>query len=203
MASCLSCRTRLLRVHLPTVLRPWGQGNSGPAGQPIRHCWESILEVTGNTQRTIVFRRQHTCSLPAATKFNKQIQRIVMVPTDHDIPFSKTFQGLLRYIFKDFSRTFLCSFKHLFAKKWSTMDFSNKTYRDHLILSSPEKWWGGGERGDLGMCVLTLLDDLLYYGYNTNSNNYAWKGGLGVLPQKNFIRISTKSCNSRQFWRVH
>ena len=71
-----------------------------------------------------------------------------MVPTDHDIPFSRTFQGLLRYIFKDFSRTFLCSFKHPFVKKWSTMYFSNKTYRDHLILSSPEKWWG-----EIWVCV--------------------------------------------------
>ena len=44
-------------------------------------------------------------------------RRRIMVPTDHDIPFSRTFQGLLRYIFKDFSRTFLCSFKHPFAKK--------------------------------------------------------------------------------------
>ena len=123
-----------------------------------------------------------------------------MVPTDHDIPFSRTFQGLLRYIFKDFSRTFLCSFKHPFAKKWSTMEFTNKTYRDHLILSSPEKWWGGGR---LGYVFLTLLDDLLYYGYNAASNNSAWKGGLGVLPQKIFIRIRTKSCNSRQFSRVH
>ena len=35
------------------------------------------------------------------------------------------------------------------------MDFSNKTYRDHLILSLPEKWWGG----DLGMRVLPVLDD--------------------------------------------
>ena len=42
---------------------------------------------------------------------------INMVPTDHDIPFSRTFQGLLRYIFKEFSRTFLCSSKHPFAKK--------------------------------------------------------------------------------------
>ena len=119
-----------------------------------------------------------------------------MVPTDHDIPFSRTFQGLLRYIFKDFSRTFLHSFKHPFAKKWSTMDFSNNTYRDHLILSSPEN----GGRGGFGYVYLTFLDDLLHYGYNTASNNSAWKGGLKVLPQKNFIRISTKSCNSRQFW---
>ena len=72
-----------------------------------------------------------------------------MVPTDQDKPFSWTFQGLLRYIFKKFSRTFLCSLKHPFTKKWSTMDFSNKSYRHHLILSSPEKWGGGR---DLGMC---------------------------------------------------
>ena len=44
-------------------------------------------------------------------------ENVVMVPTDHDIPFSRTFQGLLRSIFKDFSRTFLCSFKHPFEKK--------------------------------------------------------------------------------------
>ena len=37
---------------------------------------------------------------------------VTMVPTDHDISFLRTFQGLLRYIFKDF----LCSFKHPFAK---------------------------------------------------------------------------------------
>ena len=79
------------------------------------------------------------------------------------------------------------------------MDFSNKIYRDNLILSSPEKWGGGR----FGYVFLNFLDDLLYYGYNTASNNTDWKGGLGVLPQKIFIRISTKSCNSRQFWRVH
>ena len=40
------------------------------------------------------------------------------------------------------------------------MDFSNKTYRDHLILSSTEKWWG---RGEILVCVFNCLDDLLYY----------------------------------------
>ena len=75
-----------------------------------------------------------------------------MVPTDHDIPFSRTFQGLLRYIFKEFSRTFLCSFKHPFAKKWSTMDFSNKTYRDHFDLKVCQKNGGGGGGRKLGMC---------------------------------------------------
>ena len=34
-----------------------------------------------------------------------------MVPTDHDIPFSRTFQGLLRYIFKDFSLFFQTSIR--------------------------------------------------------------------------------------------
>ena len=70
------------------------------------------------------------------------------------------------------------------------MDFSNKTYRDHLILSSPEKWLGW----DWGyVCFNFVLDDLLYYGYGytTASNNSAWKwgGGLGVLPQKNLLEL--------------
>ena len=41
----------------------------------------------------------------------------------------------------------------------------------------------GAKFGDV---FLTFLDDLLYYGHNTGSNNSAWKGGLGVLPQKIF-----------------
>ena len=53
--------------------------------------------------------------------------------------------------------------------------------------------------GGYGSVFLTFLDDLLYYGYNTASKN----SGLGVLPQKIFIRISTKSYNSKQFCRVH
>ena len=94
------------------------------------------------------------------------------------------FQGLLMYIFKEFSRTFLCSFKHPFTKKLSTVDFSNKTYRDHFISSLPEKWWGGG---DFLYVFSTFLDALLHYGYKTVSNNSAWKGGMGVLPQKFFL----------------
>ena len=66
------------------------------------------------------------------------------------------------------------------------MDFSNKTYREHLILSSPEKWGGGG----IWVCVFNFLDDLLYCGYNTGSNNSAWKGqggGSGGPPlEKNY-----------------
>ena len=45
------------------------------------------------------------------------------------------------------------------------MDFSNKTYSDHLILSLPENVGGGGER--FLYVILTFLDDLLYYGYYT------------------------------------
>ena len=120
-----------------------------------------------------------TSQLSASTKS--------MVPTDHDIPFSRTFQGLLRYIFKDFSRTFLCSLKHPFAKKWSTMDFSKKTYRDHLISSLLEKCWGGG--GRFGYVFLTFSDDLLYYGYNTGSNNPAWRGVWGSSPRKNLLEL--------------
>ena len=29
------------------------------------------------------------------------------------------------------------------------------------------------------------------------------KGGLGVLPQKMYDKITTKSCNSRHIWWVH
>ena len=40
-----------------------------------------------------------------------------------------------------------------------------------------------------GYVFLTFLDDLLYYGYNIASNNSAWKGGLGVLPQKILLEL--------------
>ena len=122
-----------------------------------------------------------------------------MVPTDHDIPFSRTFQGLLMYIFKEFSRTLLCSFKRPFMKKLSTMDFSNKTCRDHLILSSPEKWWG-----EIWVCVFICFRWFRCIMVIIQAQTFLLKrgGGLGVLPQKIFIRISTKSCNCRQFWRV-
>ena len=75
------------------------------------------------------------------------------------------------------------------------MDFSNNTMQRPFDFEFARKMGGGG----LGYVFLTVLDDMQYYGYNTDSNNSAWKGFLGVLPQKFFIRISTKSCNSRQF----
>ena len=51
------------------------------------------------------------------------------------------------------------------------MDFSNKTYRDHLILSSSEKWGGG-----FWYVFLTFLDDL----------QFCLKGGYGGPPPEKF-----------------
>ena len=81
------------------------------------------------------------------------------------------------------------------------MDFLNKTCTETIWSLVRQKNVVGGFV--FLYVFLTILDDLLYYGYNTAPNNSAWKGGLRVLPQKILIRISTKSCNSRQFWRVH
>ena len=107
---------------------------------PVKFCWIPFRGFRGKVENVRDYTRRRTDD---------------MVPTDHDIPFSRTFQGLLRYIFKDFSRTFLCSFKLQFAKKRSSiMDFLNKTYRDHLIFNSPEKWWGGGE---IWVCVFIFF----------------------------------------------
>ena len=111
--------------------------------------------------------------------------------------------------FKDFWGTFSRSFQGLFFvlsnissqkidKQWTFQIRHTET-----IWSWVRQRYGGGE---FWVCVLTFfLDDLLYYGYNTASNNSAWKGGgvWGSTPRIFFIRISTKSCNSRQFWRVH
>ena len=90
--------------------------------------------------------------------------------------FSRTFEVHFQGVFKDFSLFFQTSVR---KKKRSTIDFSNKTYRDHLILSSPETWLGG-----YGYVFVTFLDYLLYNGYNTASNNSAWKGVWGSCPRK-------------------
>ena len=109
--------------------------------------------------------------------------------------------------FKDFWGTFSRSFQGLFFALSNIHSRKNDQQWTFQIRHTDTIWsWvrqknGGG--GGFRYVFLTILDDLLYYGYNTVSNNSAWKGGLGVLPQKIFIRISTKSCNSRQFWRAH
>ena len=99
----------------------------------------------------------------------KNTNLVDMVPTDHDIPFSRTFQGLLRYIFKDFSRTFLCSFKHPFAKNDKQWTFQIRHIETiNFDLEFVRKMVGG----DLDMCFLTFLDDL----------QFCLKGGSGGPP---------------------
>ena len=127
-----------------------------------------------------------------------------MVPTDHDIPFSRTFQGLLRDIFKEFSRTFLCSFKHPFAKKDQKWTFQIRHTETiwYWIRQKNVFGGGGGGEGDLGMCFLTFLDDLLYYGYNTGSNNSAWKWGLGKILACNYVTIRVETVNFETDWCI-
>ena len=45
--------------------------------------------------------------------------------------------------------------------------------------------------GRLGTCVLTFLDDMMYYndGYNTVLNNSDWKRGLGSYSRKFLTEI--------------
>ena len=66
-----------------------------------------------------------------------------MVPTDHDIPFSRTFEVHFKGVFKDFSLFFQTSIRE---KMINIGLFKLETYKDHLILSSPEKMVekGGG-----------------------------------------------------------
>ena len=109
------------------------------------------------------------------------------------------FQGL----FKDFWGTFSRSFQGLFFAL-SNIHSRKNDHQCTFQIRHTETIWSwvrqkNGGRG-FGYVFLTILDYLLYYGYNTVSNNSAWKGGLGVLPQKNIIRISTKSCNSRGYY---
>ena len=114
--------------------------------------------------------------------------------------------------FKDFARTFEVHFQGVF-KNFSLFfqtSICEKMINNTFRKRHTETIWSWvrqrivGEGWDLGtMYFLFFLDDLLTYDYNTASYNIAWKGDLGVLPQNNFLRISTKSCNSRQFWRVH
>ena len=50
-------------------------------------------------------------------------------------------------------------------------------------------WGGGGKKKmvwGIRVSVFNFLDNLLYYGYNTDSNTFAWKGGLGLLTQNMF-----------------
>ena len=65
------------------------------------------------------------------------------------------------------------------------MDFSNKTNRKSFDLEFARKMVEEGG-GRFGYVFLTFLDDLLYNGYNTGSNNSALKGGSGGPPSEKF-----------------
>ena len=135
---------------------------------------------------------------------NNKLENITwfnMVPTDHDIPFSRTFQGLLRYLFKDFSRTFLCSFKHPFEKNDQQWTFQ---IRHTETIWSWVRQKNGGGGGILVYVFLKYLDDLLYYMVIIQPQIILLEMGVWGSSTRNFFMIiSTKSCNSRQFWRIH
>ena len=104
-----------------------------------------------------------------------------MVPTDHDIPFSRTFQGLLRYIFKDFSRTFLCSFKHPFAKQWTFQIRHTETIWSWVRQKK-------GEGRGVWVCVFNFFRRFaalwLYY----SLKQFCLKGG-GSSPRKFLLEL--------------
>ena len=74
-----------------------------------------------------------------------------MVPTDHDIPFSRTFQGLLRYIFKEFSRTFL---SNIHSRKYDQQWTSQIRHAETIWSWVRQKNGGGGE---IWVCVLNFF----------------------------------------------
>ena len=76
------------------------------------------------------------------------------------------FQGLLRYIFKDFSRTFLCSFKHPFAKKDKQWTFQIRPFDLEFVRKI----------GGFGYVFLTFLDDM----------QFCLKGGSWGPPPEKF-----------------
>ena len=69
------------------------------------------------------------------------------------------------------------------------MDFSNKTYRDHLILSSPKNGEGG-----IGVCFVTLFFRWfavlwLYYSLKQFCLKEEGGGSGGPPPEKNLLEL--------------
>ena len=103
------------------------------------------------------------------------------------------FQGLFKDFWGIFSRTFQGLF-FVLSNIHSWKNYQQWTF--YKVIQWPldlEFAWKIG--GRFVYVFLTFLHDLLYYGNNTASNNSAWRG-YGGPPQKIFIRISTKPCNS-------
>ena len=109
----------------------------------------------------------------------------LVVPTGHDIPF----QGL----FKDFWGIFSRSFQGLFfvlsnihsGKNYQQWTFQIR-HTETIWSWVPQKNCG---KGGFGYVFLTFSDDLLYYGYNTGSNNSAWKEVWGSSPRKILLEL--------------
>ena len=108
--------------------------------------------------------------------------------------FSRTFEVHFQGVFKDFSLFFQTSTGE------TMINNGNKTCRDHLTLSSKEKW---GEGRDLGRCFQLKKMICCIMVIIQAKTNLLERGVWRSSPRKFFIRISTKSRNSRQFSRVH
>ena len=94
------------------------------------------------------------------------------------------FQGL----FKDFWGSFSRSFQGLFFQT-SICEKNDQQWTFQIRHTFGVCQKNGGGVGGFGYVFLTFLDDLLYYGYNTASNNPAWKGGLGSSPRKISLKL--------------
>ena len=125
----------------------------------IKVClWNTEYAPGGNKVQKLFLAQRSKSKSRSQGHWLVSFERVSLVESWFPQIMSYLFQGL----FKDFWCTFSRTFQGLFfvlssihsRKKLSTMDFSNKTYRDHLILSSPEKWFGGG--GSFGYVFLTF-----------------------------------------------
>ena len=94
----------------------------------------------------------HWLLLVAISRFNIRY----VVPTDHDIPFSRTFEVNFQ-VFKDFSLLFQTS-----IHKKNDQQCTFQIRHTETIWSWVCQKNGGG---DWGYVFLTILDDLLYNGY--------------------------------------
>ena len=117
----------------------------------------------------------------------------IMVPTDHDIPFSRSFQG-----------TFSGSFQGLFFVLSNIHSQKNDQRWTFQIRHKETIWSWVCQKNGRGegnwVCVFSFF---IWYSVLWLYKSFKQFCLKGVLPQKIFIRISTKSCTSRQFWKVH
>ena len=113
-----------------------------------------------------------------------------MVPTDHDITFSMSFDV-------PFSRTFLLHASICEKKNDQIWTFQIR-HIETTIWS-----WVCQKNGEIGYVCSPFLDLMIRcIMVMIQSKTILIERGSGSYPRKIFNRIITKSCNSRQFWRV-